>query len=126
MDGNFDIYYESEPKVLSYYSKNLIGKRFENDVLQNDQDVIVEFFKPTCPSCSVLSVAYESFAKTILEIQDYIQLLEKKSETDVAPKSALIEKYKIQNLEKFKNLRVCRYNIYNEVLLMIFFNVIFF
>lgn len=130
MDGNFEIYYESEPKVLSYYSRNLIGngyniffifslfltgKRFESDVLQNDQDVIVEFFKPTCPSCSVLSIAYESFAKTILEIQDYIHLLEKKSETDIAPKSALIEKYKIQNLEKFKNLRVCRYNIYNEV-----------
>ena len=115
LDGNLEVYYESEPRTLSYYSRNLIGKRFENDVLKNDQDVLIEFFKPTCPSCSVLSVAYEGFAKTVLEIQEHIQLLEKRSDSDIAPKSPLVDKYKIQNLNKFKNLKVFRYNIYNEV-----------
>jgi len=114
LDGNLEVYYETEPRSLSYYSRNLIGKRFENDVLKNEQDILIEFFKPTCPSCSALSVGYEGFAKTILEIQDYINLLEKRSDSDLAPKSPVVDKYKIQNLDKFKNLRVYRYNIYNE------------
>lgn len=89
-----------------------LGKRFEEEVLKSEENVIIEFFKPTCPSCAVLSVSYEEFAKIVSHLQESMT---PERGSDNRLEYNLVNKYKIQNPHKFKNLRVYRYNIYNEV-----------
>ena len=37
----------------------MIGENFEREVLESDETVIVEFYRPNCGSCSTLSFGYE-------------------------------------------------------------------
>jgi len=114
LEGNPEIYFESNSRVLTYFSKNLIGKRFEEDVLKEDSNVIIEFFKPTCPSCAALSLSYEDFARIVSKIQEHLTFNEENNTSGARLENDLIHRYKIQNPAKFKNLKVFRYNIYNE------------
>jgi len=121
-------YYESEPRTITYYSKNIVGKskrnfshsigtNFEKEVLMNEANVIVEFFKPTCPSCLVLSSSFEEFAKVVKEIQEYVQAMESGKIEHKKYEDNILKKYHVEHPEKFKNLVIGRYNIYNEVFL---------
>ena len=136
LEGNPEIYFESSSRVLTYFSKNLIGtkkflicffiipsigKRFEEDVLKEDSNVIIEFFKPTCPSCAALSLSYEDFARIVSKIQEHLTFNEENNTSGARLENDLIHRYKIQNPAKFKNLKVFRYNIYNEVDLLLRF-----
>ncbi len=83
--------------------------------MKDETNAIIEFFKPTCPSCAALSVSYEEFARIVGKIQESLAF-KHEGGAQAQSENNLIHKYKIQNPEKFKKLKVMRYNIYNEVI----------
>ena len=57
----------------------------------------------------------------MIEIQEYLDKLKTNEISYARHESNIINKYKILNMEKFKNLKIARYNIFNEVLLYFLF-----
>lgn len=51
----------------------------------------------------------------MIEIQDYLEKIKTNETLYSRHESNVVNKYKILNMEKFKNLKIARYNIFNEV-----------
>ncbi len=100
---------------------SFLGKQFKEKVLDSNQDFVIFFYKPQCNSCKILSKGYEKFAKTVEEIQEYLEKISN-SEEDYKrfDYDNIINKYRILHPEKFKNLIIAKYNVFNEVNLILF------
>ena len=86
--------------------------------MENNQHVIIEFFKPHCPACNVLAESYEEFASVVRDIQKYWRDVEQNRAQYNKFDNNIINTYHIKNPAKFMNLKVGRYNIYNEVTIL--------
>lgn len=45
----------------------LVGKKFEEEVIKNDQDVLVKFYAPWCGHCKKLEPIYKSLAESLAQ-----------------------------------------------------------
>lgn len=93
-----------------------LGETFNRDVIQNPKNIIIEFYKPTCPACIMLSRGYEEFARIVEEVQTLATKIEKGEYEFKRSDDNVINRYHIRNYQKFLNIVVARYNIYNEVI----------
>ena len=86
-------------------------------MLDSQQDWLIMFYKPGCTSCKTLSAGYEKFSEKIIEIQDFLEKVQKGEIQYMRhDTSNIVNRYKIINFEKFRNLKIGRYNIFNEVI----------
>jgi thiol-disulfide isomerase/thioredoxin len=56
---------EEVPATNDEPVKILVGKNFKELVLDNDKDVLVEFYAPWCGHCKQLAPIYETLAKKL-------------------------------------------------------------
>lgn len=76
---------------------------------------MIFFYKPQCNSCKILSKGYEKFAKTIIDIQEYLEKVSNSQAEYTKFADNIINKYRILHPEKYKNLIIAKYNVFNEV-----------
>lgn len=98
---------------------NYLGKNFKENVLDSHQEWLILNYKPGCTSCKVFSLGFEKFVLTLNEIQEFLKQIDNNNVTYNRYENNIINKYKILNMEKFKNLKVGRYNMFNEVILFL-------
>lgn len=67
-DGSLTRYMKSEevPATNDEPVKIVVGKNFKDLVLNNDKDVLIEFYAPWCGHCKQLAPIYEGLAKKLL------------------------------------------------------------
>ncbi|CAD8179388.1 unnamed protein product [Paramecium pentaurelia] len=66
-DNKLDRYMKSEeiPSSNDEPVKIIVGKNFKDLVINNDKDVLVEFYAPWCGHCKQLAPVYEALAKKL-------------------------------------------------------------
>lgn len=57
---------EEVPATNDEPVKIVVGKNFKDLVLNNDKDVLIEFYAPWCGHCKQLAPIYEGLAKKLL------------------------------------------------------------
>ncbi|CAD8062748.1 unnamed protein product [Paramecium sonneborni] len=67
-DGTLTRYMKSEeiPSTNDEPVKIVVGKNFRDLVINNDKDVLIEFYAPWCGHCKQLAPIYEGLAKKLL------------------------------------------------------------
>ena len=58
---------QEEPKNNKGPIKELVGKSYKREVIDNDNDVMVVFYAPWCGQCKKLLIEYEKVAKKLKE-----------------------------------------------------------
>jgi len=70
--GRLKPFFKSEPipETNDEPVKILVGKNFHDIVINNDNNVIVEFYAPWCGHCKSLAPIYDALAKRLENIKD--------------------------------------------------------
>ena len=76
---------------------------------------LVKFYKKGCKSCSAIKPFYEELTQTVLKIQSEIKDLESQKKSYDYRSPSLMSSLGIKNPRVFKNLRMSRFDVYNDV-----------
>ena len=73
-NGRLKPFFKSEPIPESNDEpvKILVGKNFQDLVINSDADVLVEFYAPWCGHCKALAPIYDSLAKRLEKVQGIV------------------------------------------------------
>lgn len=74
LDGKLKPVYISQdlPENSNENVLTLVGNNFKKEVLENNKDVLVNFYSPNCPHCNQLSPIYEELAKKLKQNKDLV------------------------------------------------------
>lgn len=80
----------------------VVFKNFENIVMDDKKDVLIELYAPWCGACKRLAPIYDALAKTYAPHKDKIVIAKMDATTNDIPKSAGIKLTKFPTLVLFK------------------------